>query len=373
MRSEFDRRRARTAHPVCGVLMAAGWLAVAAQGVAALPQGRPAKPVIASQSVKPPRNEAPRSAVAPPPSDPRARQIVELYLRQGLRQPYVAEQTTRLLESRVLESTQIVKHAGPARERIEYLTPRWMRGEIILIDGGRLYDYKPGPNARILEGVASPEELQNRAADLLRAIRTGRTTLNVVGTQIIAGQNAVLVEIRTRGVNRFYKRMAIDEKTGVRLRLEDLSPRGIVVREVFVTKIDYTPIFERGDFRADLLPAVRREPRFPTTAPLESIAVAQAQVPYSIRTPSVPVGFALNGVWVVGMSAQRRTTILRYSDGVTTFALFETPAAPRMQGAPRSRVQRLPGAVSWVSNGLVFSLIGNLKAESVDRIIASLD
>lgn len=342
--------------------------ACAAVGACVLPAIAQRPPGPGAQAIR-----EPRAAAASPGVDPRARQLIELYLKQGLKQPYVAQQTTRLLESRVLESTQIVKHAGPARERIEYLTPRRMLGEIILIDGGRLYNYKPGPNARILEGVATPEELQSRAADLLRAIRAGRTSLAVVGTQIIAGQNAVLVEIRTRGVNRFYKRMAIDEKTGVRLRLEDVSPRGVVVREVFVTKIDYTPIFDRADFRPDLLPAVRREPRFPSTPLLENVAAAQAQVSYTIRTPNVPVGFALNGVWVVGMSALRRTTILRYSDGVTTFALFETPAPPRMPPAARNRVQRLPGAVSWVSHDLIFSLIGNLKPESVDRIMASLD
>ncbi len=315
---------------------------------------------------------AKRAAAAQRAGLKQARAALELYLRKGLRQPYIAHQTTRLLTGRVLESTQIVKHAGPARERIEYVTPPVMAGEIILMDGVRLLNYKAGPKKRIFEGVVLPTEIEHRAAQLLRGFATGAVTASVVGNQVIAGRNATIVEIRSTGAAGFYKRLAIDAETGVRLRMEDLNQRGVVVREVFVTEIDYTPTFERADFRADMLPPAPREPRFPTSAPLGTVAEAQAQVPYTIRQPTPPAGYALNGVWVVGAGPQRVTTILRYSDGVVSFALFETPAPQRLIGA-RKRIQRLPGATSWVSGDLVFSLIGSLRREAADSIIASLE
>jgi hypothetical protein len=313
------------------------------------------------------RAENPRANAA---DAQRAREMIALFLREGQRQPYVGEQTTRLLAGRVRESRQIVKHAEPGRERIEYLSPPAMRGEIILINSGRMYHYKPSLN-RILEGPALLEEFQNRVREAMLAMRQGRILARVVGTQLVAGQSAAIIEIRSLRPNAAYKRFWIDEKTGVRLRMEDVGARGEVVSTSYFTTVDYAPVFDPKEFRPDSLPAVPHEPMLPAKPPLASVQAAQQQVAYPIREPAVPEGYRLNGVWVVNQPGQRRTVILRYTDGVNTFALFQHPLGPRAAdspGFPRTR----SGVTQWIAGGRLYLLIGNLKPESVRQIVSSL-
>ncbi|MCC6728073.1 MAG: hypothetical protein IT208_01915 [Chthonomonadales bacterium] len=302
----------------------------------------------------------------------RARRTLALYLRQGLRQRYVAEQTTRLLTGRVRESRQIVKHAGPGRERIEYVSPPRMKGEVILIAGGHMLHYKPAPIDRVLEGPAPLEAILTRARELLAGVRTGRVTVREVGEQVVAGQNARIVEIRT-AQGRAFKRLWIDGQTGVRLRQETVSPRGDVVSTSYFTRIDYDAPLDPGEFAPGSLPKAPREALLPARPPLDSVEAAQPLVAYTIRQPRPPPGFALRGVWVTG-SRPLQTVILRYSDAVNSFTLFQRPR-PVGPGAGRALPERprvRAGAAQWASGDRVFTLVGALRPDLMRRIAGSL-
>ena len=302
----------------------------------------------------------------------KAREVLGLFLRKGQHQPFVGEQVTRWLRGRVRETRQIVKHAGPGRTRMEYVSPRNLAGETILIAGGRFFQYRPAPDNKILEGVAPPEQLVARLKDLQRRIKNGGIHAKVVGEEQVAGRDASIVEIRSLRGGAFYLKFWIDTATGVRLKYNNLDPAGGVVSETYFTKIDYEPAFSPADFRPASLPNVPHEPLLPSGRPFPTIATAQERVPYPIREPVAPDGFRLGGAWVVN-SGNRLTTILRYTDGVNNFALFQSPLPKRPASTERMRPVRMRnGVAQWVSGGRGYILIGNLKPENVRAIADSL-
>lgn len=297
----------------------------------------------------------------------RARELITLFLRQGNRQPYVGEQITQVMAGG-LESKQVVKHRGPWQDRIEFLSPPRMNGEIILQNGGRFLHYKPSDRV-ILEGVASPEAFLGQVRHILGGIKEGRITVLTVGSQVIAEQNASIVEIRTpEGGWRLW----IDDKTGVRLKSEQLNAQGAVTVTSYFTKIDYAPTFDPSAFTPGSLPRARHEASLPSGPPLATVQAAQQQVDYTIREPALPTGFRLGGVWVVELPGAK-VTVLRYTDGPNNLTLFEQ----------RSRQKAVPGSAQplrptrrnlrhWVSGDVSFGLIGNVRPETLSQVVDSL-
>lgn len=301
-------------------------------------------------------------------------QLISLFLRQGVKQPHVGEQITRLFQGMVRDARQIVKYAGPGRVRMEYLSPENLKGETILIVGGRFFQYKPGPQPRVFEGVALPEELQGRIRELLQGINKRTIQVRIMGEEQIAGQRAGIVEIHSTG--GFYLKFWIDEVTGVRLKYQNLDPQGRAVSETFFTSIDYEGKTEPGDFDPRTLPNVRHEPLLPEGKPLATVQEAQQLVAYTIKQPAVPPGFHLSGIWVVN-SAGRSVTIMRFTDGVNTYALFQSPQGrpgaerPKQTVPPIGRLVR-NGVAHWALDGMGFTLIGNLRAENAQLIVDSI-
>ncbi len=301
-----------------------------------------------------------------------------LFLREGMSQRYSGEQVTRLYMGRVAETRQIIKCDGPGRLRMEYISPEKLKGETILITGGHIFHFKPPPENKILEGVALPEEFQARAVGFRQGVKNGTIHVQVVGQELIAGQQCSIVEIRSVSGGHFYLRFWIDEQTGVRLKIENRDPQGRSVSETAFTKVDYTTPIPQTEFRPNSLPNVPHEARLPETPPLPNVAAAQQQIAYTIREPAVPAGFHLNGVWVVTGRIGRKTTILRYTDGVNTFALFEVPIVEKQPGPgaarPRAKLRAMfhNDVAHWRSGDLNFALIGHLRRETMQTIAESL-
>lgn len=303
----------------------------------------------------------------------RARALLALYLRRGLRQQYVATETTRLLRGRVRISQQVVKHVGPGRIRIEYLLPPALHGDVLLIAGGRVMKYSARAK-RIQVGPVTDEDFASGEEELLRSVRSGALTVDVVGNEIVAGQNAAIVEVRAAG-GSFYKRLWIDEKTGVRLRIEDTDPQGNPVSTSQYTSISYDAAIAPSDFSLSSLPAASKEPLLPASAPLASLDQARRMVAYTVQEPSLPAGFRLTGVWVTGARTPRATTILRYANGVSTITLYEqaqtsrritSPAPPTVP--PRWR----GGFLFWATDDHRYYMVGNIRTDTAQHIIDSL-
>jgi hypothetical protein len=317
----------------------------------------------------PPRNAPVDPAVAA--NAAQARQLIALFLQKGVKQPHTGEQITRLLQGTVHETRQSIKYMGPGRNRMEYLSPPDIRGEIILIANGRFFHYIPGPPARILDGFATPEEFQARIRELFKGMNNRTIRVQLVGDETIAGRRAGIVEIRAAG--SFFLKFWIDDETGVRLKYQKLDNMGRAVSETFFTSINYELVPPQDDFRPILLPNVPHEPLMPDSQPLGSIQAAQQLVPYIIKEPAIPNGYHTSGIWVIAGPGGHPATILRYTDGVNTYGIFMNQASPLAADAPEMRIIRQHNGVAhWVVRGIAYTLIGNLRPLNVRLITDSL-
>lgn len=300
----------------------------------------------------------------------RGRQALLRYLRQGQLTPYLAEQTTRAFGADMAESRQVVKHAGPARQRIEYLAPPSLRGEVILILGARILHYRPLPEPTIVEGDAGLEIVGERAKELLQALRSGKIKVTATGSQIVAGREADIIEVRPSSGGPF-RRLWIDRACGVRLKHETVDGAGNVVASSYFTRVRLNPSFERTEFRPGSLPRVPYRAQAPASPRLDSIAAAQRLVEFTIRAPTLPDRYSIKGVWLIG-GPRRRGVLLQYGDGVNTVTLSQRPL-PR--GAPRNSDRELHigrGVALWTTDDRVYTLFGTLRPDVLRAAVNSL-
>lgn len=355
----------RTRHrPGIALILAGASLALSGAQAQRRPQIRVLGPI--------PKAVARARAPEDPEARRRARELLQFHLRKGIHHPHMGEQTTVLYLDRVHESHQILKYAGPGRWRLEYDSPPDMRGEVILVIGGRMFHYKPPPENHIQDGIAPQEALEQHIRESIAGMRNGDILVRAVGDELIAGRQAAIVEIRPRRPNASYVCLWIDLQTGIRLKHEIRDAHGVVRSSTWFTHVVMDPVYAPGEFMPNTLPPAPHVPLLPDSPALASVRAAQSQVRYAIREPAVPEGFRLSGVWVVTGALGATATILRYTDGVNSFVLYEVPAPLRtvQNGFKRPNLNR--GMAHWMSGGLSFALIGSLKRESMRSIVDSL-
>ncbi len=310
----------------------------------------------------------------PPARERLALQLLHRYLTAGQFTPYEAVQVTQTFGPAALESRQIVKYAGPRRQRIEYLSPPALEGNILLIAGSRILNFIARPTPRIVEG-GIPDAARDTARDELRtALRVGRVAARYIGTQLVAGREAGVVEVRS-GDGSPFKRLWLDNETGVRLKYETVDASGNTLAMSYMTRISYRPSFNPADFAPASLPPVRALAPILSTRPLRSVAEAEQEVGYGVRTPILPPRYHLVSVWVVG-GRNPRTVFLRYSDGVNSLILSQRPLRDRAsaratpsQGKP---LRSFRGVAFWSSSERSYTLFGNVRPALLHAIVASL-
>lgn len=307
------------------------------------------------------------------PGSPRVIRLLQLMLSQGPRARYIGEQTTRLLEGEIAESRQIVKHAGPGRERIEFMAPPRIRGEVMLNLPGKRLHLRMRPRPRVVE-MNVPLDVQIRPIrELLLAVRKKRIVVRHIGQEQIAGRIADIIEAKPLA-SVPYKRLWIDRETGVRLRYETVDTSGSVIATSYFTRIDYTPDLAMSEFSpASLTAKAPSAPAMRANA-VASVADAQSKVGFRIREPLLPPPFRRTGVWLVG-SGDAVSVAITYSDGVNTLRLTQRkvdPAIARLrQGAAREPIIR-PGAAHWLSGDVLFTLSGSVRRPILEKAIRGL-
>jgi hypothetical protein len=158
----------------------------------------------------------------------------------------------------------------------------------------------------------------------------------------------------------------------VRLKSETLDEAGRVVATSYFTKIDYEARPSMEELQPRSLPPAPHEALLPPGPPYPTVQAAQPHAPFAIREPSLPEGFQLRGVWVSGQGP-RRSVILRYSDRVSSFTLFQFPlgkrAAVRPEGVPR---RPRPGIAQWFGSDRVYLAVGQLRPKLLMQVADSL-
>jgi hypothetical protein len=299
----------------------------------------------------------------------RGRVLLQLLMTRGQAASYMGEQTTRLLDGAIPESRQIVKHAGPGRDRIEFLTPPRVQGDVILDIRGRRFHLRMRPVPRVVSSEVPPDMNIGQARALVAAVRAGKVTVRHVGFDRIAGRIADIVEIKPLA-DAPYKRIWVDRASGVRLKHETVDSSGSVIASSFFTKIEMNPSLDASDFDPASLTA-RAPGALPANAEsVATLAEAQARVSFRIREPSMPPPYRLTRIWLVGAGRDRGVTTT-YSDGVNTLTLSQRrQTTVAVKGGQKPLIR--PGAARWVADGVVYTLVGPVRRPVLERILRSL-
>jgi hypothetical protein len=294
---------------------------------------------------------------------------------------YAGDQITEVRNGR--SSKQHVVGDTRGRIRVDYVAPNSLAGDILIIGPESYRNYHHATNT--LDVAVWPTAWNDRDKRLIAAVQQGRVTARKTGEEIIAGRVADIIEVTPNravlngaGQARYW----VDRDTGIQLKNEIWNAAGFVSRTYLINiVIGPQAGVIQNDFQPPVFRSARINPMFPRQTPqYQSVAEAASQLPFAPMEPSqLPPGFHISGVWVFKRSGNRpveRTSILmRYTDNVTYFSLFERvlppdappPRTPRNArlGIERWRYER-PGGILQVT------YVGQLGQEEVQAVQAGL-
>jgi negative regulator of sigma E activity len=287
---------------------------------------------------------------------------------------YTAHQITTLAKGPALTSEQTIYRDGYRGMRTEYIAPPPLKGEIMADDGRMLAHLIP--NAKVLKMRPSRlMALKMRTDQAEHAFGHGDLKVELVGRDRIAGRTAYVVEVRpvhrSRGQTR---KFWVDAEKWIKLKTEDIGPDGAVASMSYFTRIDFVDSIPNEKFHIEPPPGVRVERETgPALLPLEK---AQQAVRFRILKPSyVPSGYKLAGTSLFPFR-EGKVVALRYTDGVTSFSLFQAPGRmldrkflERLHDGP---VRPGRGIYSWREDGLNLTIVGQLPEDQMRKVAASV-
>ncbi len=326
----------------------------------------------------------------PPPPPLRVLTPLELQALEIMRRKsrpmadFSGEQVTELQGGRT--SRQRVRGDVRGRIRIDYLEPKSLEGDIMIIAPDQFRNFHHATNTLDIALWPSPEN--DREKRLMGAIRNGMMSIQRVGEETIAGRSANIVSISTlKRTGRFPGGQAkywLDNETGIQLKNEISNASGLVSR-TFITSIVVGPA--AGVVGKDFFftfPGAKVNPLFPHNEPkFHNLSEAAGHLPFPpVEPSSMPPGYQMSGIWVLGAHRDQvvgnESLLLRYSDGVTHFTLYEKHARADRENRPRHAHPRSSNRniERWFVNSAAGPLeviyIGHLPVEQVEAMSQSL-
>lgn len=288
---------------------------------------------------------------------------------------FTAHQVTTLAKGPALTSEQIIYRSGFRGMRTEYLEPSFMKGEI-RADDGRQQSHLI-PKAKVLRvGPSRLAELSKRTDQASRGSHKGEIKVDLVGRDKIAGRNAYVIQVRpSHNGGAPTRKFWVDTETWIKLKTEDISSDGKVLSMSYYTRIDFPRSIPDSKFRIDP-PTGYRVEKNSMDIDLVSVAEARKTARFKLLEPSyLPSGFKAVGACVIPFR-RNQVVAIRYTDGVTSFSLFQT----REKVLDRRFIQRLhegpvetdKGVYTWRQSDLSLTIVGQLQPEQMRKIADSV-
>lgn len=306
------------------------------------------------------------------PQDARAIALLKRMVRPEA--DYVGEQVT---QSGGRQSQQSIKGDTKGRTLRVFHSPAAWDGDLMFTGPSQYRYYHHRTNT--VDVAFWPTQWNEHEKRLVNAIRSGRVSAALVGQETIAGRNAAIVAL-SAGARQM--KFWIDVQTGIPLKNEIITANGPFSTS-YMTAITIGPAanvrpmdFERA------FPAARINPLFPSERPVyRTLQEAEGRLPFKPLEPgALPSGFQLTGIWVFGAAGNRMagqpSVLMRYSDGVTTFSLYQRIAPPNANPAPigprmyQRPIQRWPVKAPDGLRQVLF--IGHLTPEQAQALHDSL-
>lgn len=223
---------------------------------------------------------------------------------------------------REFRTQSAVLHRG-GEERIKYLSGP-VAGVLVVARRGETRTYQPGAR-QVIVSRAPGGRSDGAALDLLLA----NYAASLAGSGRVAGRSADIVAVTPRRRGNPSKKLWIDRGTGVILRSEDRSASGELRSRTEFTAIRCGASAPSAAFEptADIGPAwtTKERDRELTQAELQKAVGLRVVPPQYLPPGYVPDGM---NVYSCACGCGHKAAHLRYTDGLNSISVFETPAHP---------------------------------------------
>lgn len=349
----------------------------------------------ALKEIRQARREAARRAQQTPPPNPPPRVLMQraLAARRQQEKPalellrkmirptadYTGEMVTEVSAQNNFPLRQTIKGDRKGWTLVTFLNGS-LAGDILLVTPGEVRNYHRSTG--IVDVASWPNEWDNHEKLMLAAIRNGYYTARVTGMEQVAGRQASIVELLPvagagepgRPTFKFW----IDTETGIQLKNEKSDAMGRVLSHRILTSIAVGPnvTLTPKDFNQAIPPRAIVRPLFPQESQYRSLEQAQGRLPFAPVVPTpLPNGFQLSGVWVFpGNNNQPQFVLLRFTDHVTSFSLYErivaNPDKPGRLPAFNHHIERW--RISTPHGDIETTYTGMLTPKQVQDLYSSL-
>jgi len=315
-------------------------LAVAAFSVvtvfACLPIGAQQPNARQLENIRRARRQTAAAPNRPRPAQMReAQRLMRLMLKPT--QPYVGVQETQIYGGSSAISKQEVEGDTNGFVRITFRSPASVEGDVMIIKPGSFHSYHKA--SRTLEVAPWPTEWNDEGKRMFANLINGTVNAWVNGRETIAERSAAIVVLTVPngalGAGRILRKLWIDEQTGILLKIQKLNAEGQTTSTTTMESITVNPTTPispsefQPQFQGATITPLFPEPQYRT------MLEAQGKLPFTPLQPQyVPENFHLDGVWGFGEDRTHpylHSVLLRYTDGVASFSLYERLVPPANQ------------------------------------------
>jgi outer membrane lipoprotein-sorting protein len=289
----------------------------------------------------------------PAGADPDPVKILRDSIQKEIRASFVGQQETTVTNGANVERTeQIVKRKPPNRQRVEFLAPPRLHGDVMLDDGTTTWYLFHALN-EVEQGASTSKAARPLLNQLANSVKRGNATLEYLGEDTIAGRKAQGVRITPARQPNRHRDVWLDEDYGVVLRARDAGP-GTRTSDTVFKRIEFDPSLPESDFVWETPPGVIVVPSGQgTPVPMQRAnQIAKRNWGALLLPKTLPPRFLLRSAREVRIMGQP-VIHLRFSDGQRTLSLFQSlvggptlepgPAGPKNNLLPlrRGRVNLL--------------------------------
>jgi outer membrane lipoprotein-sorting protein len=178
-----------------------------------------------------------------------AADLVKKMSERAMKVPFSGRQITVLQAPRgeALTSERLVSSDGQGRFRIEYVSPRPLRGEVLCYDGKVFWHMIPREK-EVRRWDKPQQSIYPTLFQFVQAIELVKARLDLEKDDSVAGRRARVVTAFLPLGRHAEHRFWIDAETYVPLKIEDYGPRGERISQSFFAEIDFAPRFREGCF-----------------------------------------------------------------------------------------------------------------------------
>lgn len=329
---------------------------------------------------------AARAAVAVSSASPAPTPAGEDLLRQAIgaddRVSYTGTITTLVYGPHGADATVVrVDHAAPNKWRMWYVAPADAYGRLIVSNESTTYQYEPKVSTVYSDDFARSAPALTLDLDAAKVLKN--YSVDIGPSSDIAGRKTVSVSLVSRYSGTLVQRVWLDDATRLVLQREIYHSDGTIETKTSFDNIRIVKDLPKELFDLTVPSGMHVEAGKTFGKTAKDLPSAQSGVDFTIVSPKyVPRGFSFENA-SLGSHDGIQTVQLLYTDGLRDFSVFEnsTQRLPQLQSPKNISVDDATGItdeiagetlLSWNSNGLNITLVGDMPARQLARIGASV-